>query len=266
MTPVVVGNRRRGGGWWRLALVLTAWLAIALPTVATLVVITTVRAWARALPPVPDVGAWQADAPATSRIVARDLQLGVLDAATVTPAAIARVLEHYATAAPDAIRGARRWAHQDFVTRLSAAERAALADEAVAWVRTNGFWDPDGRTAAGLAPPPSAPPRVTAPWPGDGKRYRVLLNARYGELVWADFDRGGADWVRVRDLDPPGTPEPTPAETCQFAVGDKVKAPWSKARDRRWPGKVVEVYAGMARLAFNDGDRGWARCAGEIIR
>ena len=72
MTPVVVGNRRRGGGWWRLALVLTAWLAIAAPTVATLVVITTVRAWARALPPVPDVGAWQADAPATSRIVARD--------------------------------------------------------------------------------------------------------------------------------------------------------------------------------------------------
>ncbi|MBK9034801.1 MAG: transglycosylase domain-containing protein [Myxococcales bacterium] len=72
MTPVVIGNRRRGGGWWRLALVVIAWLAIAAPTVGALWAITTVRGWARTLPPVPDLAAWRARAPATSTILARD--------------------------------------------------------------------------------------------------------------------------------------------------------------------------------------------------
>ena len=69
---VVVGNRRRGGGWWRLGLVVIGWLMIAAPTIAAALVVTRVRAVARALPPPPDLAAWQATAPRTSTLVARD--------------------------------------------------------------------------------------------------------------------------------------------------------------------------------------------------
>lgn len=69
---VVVGNRRRGGGWWRLGLVVIGWLMIAAPTIVAALVVTRVRAVARALPPPPDLAAWQAAAPRTSSLVARD--------------------------------------------------------------------------------------------------------------------------------------------------------------------------------------------------
>ena len=72
MRPIVVGNRRVGGGWWRLTLVVTAWLAIAVPTIVVGRAVLQVRAWARDLPPPPDVGAWLATAPSTSVIVAAD--------------------------------------------------------------------------------------------------------------------------------------------------------------------------------------------------
>ncbi|MEZ4398721.1 MAG: transglycosylase domain-containing protein [Kofleriaceae bacterium] len=72
MRRVVVGNRRRGGGWWRLALVVVAWLAVATPTVAMVWAVATLRAAARGLPPVPDVAAWTAAAPATSTVLAAD--------------------------------------------------------------------------------------------------------------------------------------------------------------------------------------------------
>ena len=72
MTRVIVGNRRRGGGWWRLALIAVAWVAIAAPTVGGLTAIARLRAADRGLPAVPDVAAWQAGAPATSRLVAAD--------------------------------------------------------------------------------------------------------------------------------------------------------------------------------------------------
>ena len=41
---IVVGNRRRGGGWWRLGLVLIAWLAIAAPTIAAVQVASSYSA------------------------------------------------------------------------------------------------------------------------------------------------------------------------------------------------------------------------------
>ena len=69
---VVVANRRRGGLWWRLPIVLAVWLAIAAPLVAALIALATLRRWARDLPEVPDVAAWIRDAPATSEIVAQD--------------------------------------------------------------------------------------------------------------------------------------------------------------------------------------------------
>lgn len=69
---VRLGNRRRGGRWWRGPLVLGAWLAMAAPIVAALIAVTTLRRWARDLPAVPDLAAWQAAAPATSTILAAD--------------------------------------------------------------------------------------------------------------------------------------------------------------------------------------------------
>lgn len=69
---VALGNRRRGGRWWRGPLVLLAWVAIAAPIVTAAVAVTTLRRWARELPAVPDLAKWQAQAPATSTIVAAD--------------------------------------------------------------------------------------------------------------------------------------------------------------------------------------------------
>jgi len=69
---VVVGNRRRGGGWWRLPLVLAAWVILAAPIVVAAWAVSTLRGWSRDLPAVPDLAAWTTEAPRTSRIVAAD--------------------------------------------------------------------------------------------------------------------------------------------------------------------------------------------------
>ncbi|HLL23593.1 MAG TPA: transglycosylase domain-containing protein [Kofleriaceae bacterium] len=69
---MIVANRRDRGWYWRLPLLAVIWLAIALPIVAALVVISTVRDWARDLPAVPDLAAWRAHAPGTTRILAAD--------------------------------------------------------------------------------------------------------------------------------------------------------------------------------------------------
>lgn len=95
---VVVGNRRRGGTWWRAILIVIVWLVFAGPAIAAIRVATTLRAWNRELPEVPDVGAWIRDAPATSSIVAADgtllAELPFTDGAVVgrrTPVALERV-------------------------------------------------------------------------------------------------------------------------------------------------------------------------------
>ncbi len=69
---VAIGNRRRRGGWWRGSLLLLGWLVTAAPIVAATIAIVTLRRWARDLPAVPDLAAWTAAAPRTSRIVAAD--------------------------------------------------------------------------------------------------------------------------------------------------------------------------------------------------
>ena len=56
---VVVGNRRRGGAWWRLPLVLTTWSLLVVPVVGVAIAWTTLRRWARELPAVPDLEAFQ---------------------------------------------------------------------------------------------------------------------------------------------------------------------------------------------------------------
>jgi penicillin-binding protein 1A len=69
---VAVTNRRDGGWGWRLPVVALLWLALALPIAAGSVFAMTLRRWARDLPEVPDLAAWQADAPQTSLVLAAD--------------------------------------------------------------------------------------------------------------------------------------------------------------------------------------------------
>jgi penicillin-binding protein 1A len=68
---VAVANPQRGG-WWRLPLILLVWAAIAAPVIAAIAGVVTLRRWAADLPAVPDLAAWRAAAPRTSRIVAAD--------------------------------------------------------------------------------------------------------------------------------------------------------------------------------------------------
>ena len=72
MIPVVVANRRDGGWWWRAPVLLVIWLAIAAPIAIGLVLASTLRGWAADLPAVPDLAAWRAAAPQTSRILGAD--------------------------------------------------------------------------------------------------------------------------------------------------------------------------------------------------
>ena len=72
MRRVVVANRRDGGWWWRLPIVTLIWLVFATPIVIGLTVTVTLRRWARDLPAVPDLDAWRAHAPQTTRILAAD--------------------------------------------------------------------------------------------------------------------------------------------------------------------------------------------------
>ena len=72
MTRVIVANARDGGWWWRLPLLAVLWLSYAVPTIGALVVIATLRSWARDLPDVPDLDAWRTNANQTSLILAAD--------------------------------------------------------------------------------------------------------------------------------------------------------------------------------------------------
>ena len=69
---VRIANRREGGWWWRLPVVAVLWLALVIPIAAGGAVAVTLRRWARDLPDVPDLAAWQAGAPQTSLVLAAD--------------------------------------------------------------------------------------------------------------------------------------------------------------------------------------------------
>jgi len=69
---VRIANRRDGGWWWRLPILAVIWLSLATPLVAAGALALTLRRWARDLPDVPDLAAWQARAPQTSLLVAAD--------------------------------------------------------------------------------------------------------------------------------------------------------------------------------------------------
>jgi len=72
MRRVRVANRADGGWWWRGPTFALLALLIATPMIAGAIALSLLRRWAHDLPPVPDLAAWEARAPATSRIVAAD--------------------------------------------------------------------------------------------------------------------------------------------------------------------------------------------------
>jgi membrane carboxypeptidase/penicillin-binding protein len=69
---VIVANRRDSGWYWKMPLLAIIWLSIALPIVAAVIVIATLRGWARDLPDVPDLDAWRSSAAGTTYILAAD--------------------------------------------------------------------------------------------------------------------------------------------------------------------------------------------------
>ncbi len=72
MRRVVVANRAGPARWARLPLILLVWALMTAPLIAGVIAWTTLRAWARDLPAVPDLAAWTAAAPRSSVIVAAD--------------------------------------------------------------------------------------------------------------------------------------------------------------------------------------------------
>ena len=100
---------------------------------------------------------------------------------------------------------------------------------------------------------------VQAPWSGGGM-YHGKIKARYGKLAEIDFYDGDHGWAEVTALRPKGTPLPTPSDPCAFAVGARVRAPWSRTMSL-YDGVVDEVHGKLVHVAFDDGDRGWALCS-----
>jgi penicillin-binding protein 1A len=68
---VIVENRRDRSSWW-LPSFAVIWVVFAAPIIIGLVFVARLRDWASDLPEVPDLAAWRAAAPQTSRLLAAD--------------------------------------------------------------------------------------------------------------------------------------------------------------------------------------------------
>ena len=101
---------------------------------------------------------------------------------------------------------------------------------------------------------------VLAPWSRTGKMYGGSVTELYGKLAHVNFNDGDRGWALVEQCRPKGIPQPTPSDTCAFAVGDKVKAPWSRKK-AMYSGLVAETHGKLALINFLDGDKGWALCS-----
>jgi penicillin-binding protein 1A len=69
---VRIGNRRTGGGWWRVPLVLLLWTPVAAAIVGGAIGWAILRDLASDLPAAPDLARWEATLPRTTRLVAAD--------------------------------------------------------------------------------------------------------------------------------------------------------------------------------------------------
>jgi penicillin-binding protein 1A len=70
--PILIGNRREGGLWWKLPLATLLWLLVAAPIVAGLFALSVLRHHAEGLPFAPNLNTWQAKAPRSTTILAAD--------------------------------------------------------------------------------------------------------------------------------------------------------------------------------------------------
>jgi penicillin-binding protein 1A len=130
-----VVNRSAAGLWWRAPLVLLVWSLCVAPLVVGSAAALLLRHWARDLPPVPDLVSWQAQAAATSRILAADgtvlAELPFRDGEVVghrswvTLAAVPRVLIDAVLAAEDAHYFAHRGVDYPAIVRAALANRRA---------------------------------------------------------------------------------------------------------------------------------------------
>ena len=112
--------------------------------------------------------------------------------------------------------------------------------------------------------PVSVGTRVMAPWSRTNQRYAGTVRELYGKLALIDFDDGDQGWAEMTMLRPAGTPRRTPTDACSVALGQRVGAPWSRS-GRQYPGVVAEVHGKLARIDFDDGDRGWALCNTAVV-
>ncbi|MBT8493179.1 MAG: transglycosylase domain-containing protein, partial [Deltaproteobacteria bacterium] len=70
--PVVIGNRKSGGMWWRIPVAVLLWLSYAAPLVGGVAVYLVIRDYAQDLPRIPDLERWEAQLPRSTVIAARD--------------------------------------------------------------------------------------------------------------------------------------------------------------------------------------------------
>lgn len=101
---------------------------------------------------------------------------------------------------------------------------------------------------------------VMAPWSRTGQLYGGRVTELYGKLAHVSFNDGDQGWALVDRCRPKGIPLPDPTDTCAFAAGAKVKAPWSRNK-AMYSGVVGETHGKLALVNFLDGDQGWALCS-----
>ncbi len=94
----------------------------------------------------------------------------------------------------------------------------------------------------------------------DGTTKAGRITELHGKMAHVQFDDGDQGWIPVVELEPPGAPGPEPSDTCGFAMGDRVKAPWSMT-GKVYAGRVTEVHGKLATVVFDDGDSVWVACS-----
>jgi len=204
---------------------------------------------------------------ADARLIAEfDLGMGRLEPATTTAAQLDQIGTFMAKQPAPQLRGYRRFGNKHFFVRLTNAESAAFAAEALTYLKANGFKDPrDGQKSKAWFVREA--PKVKATWPSErkAKTYDAYVDKTYGKLVWLAYTDGSSAWMPATDVQPPQPVGPEPTEApCRFKVGDQVMSAWSTKRDERGKATVTEVYGGMANVAFADKTVGWAHCATEM--
>ena len=199
----------------------------------------------------------------------RDLGFGRLTKETTTPEHLEAVLAHFKRTPLLRLRGYRPRGHWMFIAAKQP-DRKALAAEAFAYLQEHGFEDPGNLDAENRITRMRFEPLVSAVWEPSKKRYKALVSRVYGRLAWVDYAGSGSAWMPIKELalldesHPALIEGPEPRETCSLSVGAKVKAPWSTTRTQLWAGTITEIYGGLARVKFDDGNTGWAHCAREI--